>query len=48
MADNTNELYRGLINEFVDWVTGIDSKTGEHIDEGEYRQISGASIRALL
>lgn len=46
MAD-TNELYRGVINEFVDWVTGIDSKTQEHVDT-ELRQIAGGAIRELL
>jgi len=46
MAD-TNELYRGVINEFVDWVTGINSKTQEHVDT-ERRQIAGSAIRELL
>ena len=46
MADTT-ELYTGAINEFVDWITGINKITGEHVDT-ELRQISGKSIRELL
>ena len=47
MAD-TNELYRGVINEFVDWVTGMDTDSETHVDPENGKQISGESIRKLL
>jgi hypothetical protein len=47
MAETT-ELYTGIINEFVDWVTGMDTDTGTHVDPEEGKQISGESIRKLL
>ena len=40
------ETYNGHINEFVDWVTGLNSYTGENVTEG--LQVSGGSIRQLL
>ena len=40
------ETYKGKINEFVDWVSGIDSLTGESVTGG--LQVSGSSIRQLL
>ena len=38
--------YNGRINEFVDWVEGINSYTGEDVTKG--LQVSGGSIRQLL
>lgn len=40
------DLYNETINEFVDWVTGIDSYTGENVTNG--LQVSGSAIRQLL
>ena len=40
------ETYKGTINEFVDWVTGQNTWTGEDVTEG--LQVSGGSIRQLL
>ena len=40
------ETYKGQINEFIDWVTGINSRTGEN--ETTNLQVSGQSIRQLL
>ena len=40
------ETYNGKINEFVDWVSGVDSVTGEDLTNG--LQVSGGSIRELL
>ena len=40
------QTYNGKINEFVDWVTGIDSTTGQNVTDG--MQVSGGSIRELL
>jgi hypothetical protein len=28
------DLYKGQINEFVDWVTGTSSLTGNNVTEG--------------
>lgn len=47
MAETT-ELYTGVINEFVDWVTGMDTDTGTHVDPETGKQVSGESIRNLL
>lgn len=40
------ETYDGEINEFVDWVTGVDSFTNRSVSDG--KNISGGSIRRLL
>lgn len=40
------DLYTGKINEFVDWVSGKNSFTGQSITEG--LPVSGGSIRELL
>lgn len=40
------EKYDGKINEFVDWVTGDNSFTGQNESEG--KPISGRAIRELL
>lgn len=40
------DLYNGKINEFVDWVTGLDSFTGRSATNG--LQVSGGSIRQLI
>lgn len=40
------ETYKGDINEFIDWLSGIDSFTSRNISGG--LPISGASIRRLL
>lgn len=40
------DLYNGKINEFVDWVTGIDTFTNRNVTGG--LQVSGGSIRDLL
>ena len=43
------ETYKGKINEFVDWVTGINSVTGARITGvDDEHPISGESIRGLL
>ena len=41
-----SDLYTGKINEFVDWVSGENSFTGENDTGG--LEVSGASIRELL
>lgn len=40
------ETYQGQINEFVDWVTGIDSRTESNVTSS--LPVSGYSIRQLL
>ena len=40
------ELYNGKINEFVDWVTGENTFTGQQVTNGQ--KVSGGSIRDLL
>lgn len=40
------DLYNGKINEFVDWVSGTDSLTGNNVTGG--LQVSGGSIRQLI
>ena len=40
------DLYNGKINEFVDWVSGNSSLTGQNVTNG--LQVSGGSIRDLL
>ena len=40
------DLYREKINEFVDWVSGNNSLTGQNVTNG--LQVSGQSIRDLL
>lgn len=40
------DLYTGKINEFVDWVTGTSSLTGNSVTGG--LQVSGGSIRELI
>lgn len=40
------ELYDGEINEFVDWITGIDSLTELNVTDG--KAPSGKAIRELL
>ena len=40
------ETYQGQINEFVDWVTGIDSRTESNVTSS--LPVSGHSIRQLL
>lgn len=40
------DLYTGKINEFVDWVTGMSSLTGNSVTDG--LQVSGGSIRELI
>ena len=40
------DLYNGKINEFVDWVSGRDSFTGQDVTGG--LPVSGGSIRQLL
>jgi hypothetical protein len=40
------QLYEGSIDEFTDWVTGIDSITEENITGGN--EVSGKSIREYL
>ena len=40
------ETYDGKINEFVDWVTGNNSFTGQNESQG--KPISGRAIRELL
>ena len=40
------ETYKGEINEFVDWVSGIDENSGRQVTNG--LPVSGASIRQLL
>jgi hypothetical protein len=40
------DLYNGKINEFVDWVTGTNSLTGNSVTGG--LQVSGGSIRELI
>lgn len=43
------ETYKGKINEFVDWTTGVNSITGNKISGvSESTPISGQSIRELL
>lgn len=43
------ETYKGKINEFVDWVTGVNSVTGQAISGVDSEHpISGQSIRELL
>jgi len=43
------ETYKGKINEFVDWTTGVNSITGNKISGvNESTPISGQSIRELL
>ena len=40
------DLYNQPINEFVDWVTGLNTFTGEDVTGG--LQVSGNSIRQLI
>lgn len=40
------DLYTGNINEFVDWISGNNIRTGQNVTNDQ--QISGASIRELL
>ena len=40
------ETYDGEINEFVDWVSGVDSFTNRNVTDG--KPASGGSIRRLL
>ena len=40
------ELYNEKINEFIDWVTGDNTFTGQNETGG--KPVSGGSIRALL
>lgn len=40
------DTYKGIINEFIDWITGNDSFTNRNVSEG--LPISGSSIRQLL
>ena len=40
------ELYNGKINEFVDWITGENTFTGQQVTNGQ--KVSGGSIRDLL
>lgn len=40
------DLYTGKINEFVDWVTGKHSFTGQSVTDG--LPVSGGSIRELI
>ena len=43
------ETYKGTINEYIDWTTGIDSITGNRVSGvTEETPISGKSIRELL
>jgi len=43
------ETYQGKINEFVDWVTGINSITGNVVSGVDQdHPISGKSIRELV
>lgn len=43
------ETYKGKINEFIDWTTGVNSITGNKISGvSESTPISGQSIRELL
>lgn len=43
------ETYKGNINEFVDWTTGVNSATGNKMDEvSSDNPISGKSIRELI
>ena len=40
------ELYNKEIDEFVDWITGENSWTGQNVTEG--LKVSGGSIRRLI
>lgn len=40
------ETYQGTINEFVDWVSGVDSRTEQSVTQN--LPVSGGSIRQLL
>lgn len=40
------EVFNGEINEFVDWITGINELTGENVTANH--PVSGKSIRDLL
>jgi len=40
------DLYTGKINEFVDWVTGVDSRTETNVTS--QLSVSGQSIRQLI
>jgi len=40
------DLYTGKINEFIDWITGYNSFTGNNSTGG--LKVSGGSIRELL
>lgn len=40
------ETYKGHINEYIDWVSGINTLTGEDVTGGI--PVSGGSIRELL
>lgn len=40
------ETYTGQINEFIDWVSGDNTWTGQNVTDG--LQVSGKSIRELL
>jgi hypothetical protein len=43
------ETYKGKINEFVDWSSGVNSLTGNTVQGvDENHRISGESIRTLL
>lgn len=47
IASNLNiETYDEDINEFVDWITGVDSFSNRSVSSG--KPISGSSIRRLL
>ena len=40
------ELYQGTITEFVDWISGVNSRTSKNVTGG--LQPSGTSIGNLL
>ncbi len=40
------DLYNERINEFIDWITGINTLTGANVTGG--LKVSGGAIRELL
>jgi len=46
MAKKQQQLYTGSVNEFVNWLTGVNSITKEEVTSG--LPLSGSSIRELL
>ena len=40
------DTYQGQINEFIDWLSGVDSRSGLNVTEN--KKVSGGAIRQLL